>query len=77
VLTVGIIFLNFPMKTTFFGFDDNAFVTTVYAQSDLSSLSPEEIREQAKDFLSTLMEALPMNLRLMKTSITLAPVGQI
>lgn len=56
VLTIGIIFLNFSMKTTFFGFDDNAFVTTVYAQSDLSSLSPEEIREQAKDFLSTLME---------------------
>jgi hypothetical protein len=39
------------MKTTFFGFDENTFVTTVYAQSDLSSLSPEEIREQAKDFL--------------------------
>jgi hypothetical protein len=56
VLTVGIIFLNFSIKTTFFGFDDNAFVTTVYAQSDLSSLSPEEIREQSKDFLSTLME---------------------
>ena len=44
------------MKTTFFGFDENTFVTTVYARSDLSSLSPEEIREQAKDFLSTLME---------------------
>ena len=56
VLIIGIIFMNFSMKTTFFGFDDNAFVTTVYAQSDLSSLSPEEIREQAKDFLSTLME---------------------
>lgn len=49
-------FLEFLNETTFLGFDDNAFVTTVYAQSDLSSLSPEEIREQAKDFLSTLME---------------------
>lgn len=44
------------MNTTFLGFEDDVFVTTIYAQSDLSSLSPEEFRQQAKDFLSTLME---------------------
>jgi hypothetical protein len=44
------------MKTTFLGYEDDASVTTIYAQSDLSSLSPEELRQQAKDFLSTLME---------------------
>jgi len=56
MLTIGIIFLNFSMNTTFLGFEDDVFVTTIYAQSDLSSLSPEEFRQQAKDFLSTLME---------------------
>lgn len=56
MLTTGIIFLNFSMNTTFLGFEDDVFVTTIYAQSDLSSLSPEEFRQQAKDFLSTLME---------------------
>ncbi|MFY9566963.1 MAG: hypothetical protein WAQ29_11460 [Nitrososphaeraceae archaeon] len=56
MLTTGIIFLNFSMNTTFLRFEDDLFVTTIYAQSDLSSLSPEEFRQQAKDFVSTLME---------------------
>jgi hypothetical protein len=56
MLTIGIIFLNFSMNTTFLGFEDDVFVTTIYAQPDLSSLSPEEFRQQAKDFVSTLME---------------------
>lgn len=44
------------MNTTFFGFEDNPLIATVYAQSDLSALSPEELEQQAKDYLSSLME---------------------
>src|SRR5215207_11439199 len=45
------------MNTIFIGIEDNAFITTnAYAESDLSSLSPEEIRQQAKDYFSTLIE---------------------
>lgn len=45
------------MNTIFIGIEDNAFNTTnAYAESDLSSLSPEEIRQQAKDYFSTLIE---------------------
>jgi hypothetical protein len=54
VLTVGVIFLNFSLA--FFGFEHNAFIATIYAQSDLSTLSPEELEQQAKDYLSSLME---------------------
>jgi hypothetical protein len=50
VITVGIIFSNH------LGFKDNTLIVTIFAQSDLSSLSPEEIQQQAKDYLSTLME---------------------
>jgi hypothetical protein len=50
VMTVGLIFSNH------LGFKDIALNATIYAQSDLSSLSPEELQQQAKDFLSTLME---------------------
>jgi hypothetical protein len=57
-LTAGTTVLNFSvMSATFMGIEDNAFITTtVYAQSNLSLLSPEDIRQQAKGFLSTLME---------------------
>ena len=37
LLTVGVILLNFSVNATFFGFEDNAFIATVYAQSDLWS----------------------------------------
>jgi hypothetical protein len=50
VITVGFIFSNH------LGIKDDALITTIYAQSDLSSLSPEELQQQAKDYLSTLME---------------------
>jgi hypothetical protein len=56
IFTVGVIFLNFSVNTTFFGFEENAIFATVYAQSDLSALSPEELEQQAKDYLSCLME---------------------
>ena len=56
VFAVGVIFLNFSVNTTFFGFEENAIFATVYAQSDLSALSPEELEQQAKDYLSSLME---------------------
>jgi hypothetical protein len=50
VITVGFIFSNhLEIK-------DDALIATIYAQSDLSSLSPEELQQQAKDYLSTLME---------------------
>jgi hypothetical protein len=55
VLTVGVTFSSFS-NATFFGFKYIAFITTAYAQSDPSPLSSEELRQQAKDFLSTLME---------------------
>ncbi len=54
VLTVVVIFLNFSLA--FFGFEHNAFIATVYAQSELSTLSPEELEQQVKDYLSSLME---------------------
>jgi hypothetical protein len=45
------------MNAIFIGIEDNAINTTnAYAESDLSSLSPEEIRQQAKDYFSTLIE---------------------
>jgi hypothetical protein len=44
------------VNTTFFTFEDNPLVATVYAQSDLSALSPEDLEQQAKDYLSSLME---------------------
>lgn len=50
VITVGFVFSNH------LGFKDDAFIATIHAQSDLSSLSPEELQQQAKDYLSTLME---------------------
>jgi hypothetical protein len=56
VFAVGVIFLYFSMNTTFFGFEENAIFATVYAQSDLSALSPEELEQQAKNYLSSLME---------------------
>ena len=56
VVTTGIVFLNFSVNTAFYGLKDNALIATVNAQSDLSSLSPEELQQQAKDYLSTLME---------------------
>ena len=56
VIAVGVIFLNFSVNTTYFGFEENAIFATVYAQSDLSALSPEELEQQAKDYLSSLME---------------------
>lgn len=54
LLTVGVILLNFSVNTTFFGFEDNAFIATVYAQSDLSGLTPEEL--ELEDYLSSLKE---------------------
>src|ERR671914_557185 len=56
VVTTGVIFLNFSVNTASYGLKDNAPIATVSAQSDLSSLSPEELQQQAKDYLSTLME---------------------
>ena len=56
VFAVGVIFLNFSVNSTFFGFEENAIFATVYAQSDLSALLPEELEQQAKDYLSSLME---------------------
>jgi hypothetical protein len=56
VVTTGVVFLNFSVNTAFYGLKDNALIATVNAQSDLSSLSPEELQQQAKDYLSTLME---------------------
>jgi hypothetical protein len=50
VITVGFILSNH------LGIKDDALIATIYAQSDLSSLSPEELQQQAKDYLSTLME---------------------
>jgi hypothetical protein len=51
------IFLNFSGNATFLGFKDDSFFTnTISAQSELSSLSPEELEQQAKDYLSNLME---------------------
>ena len=61
VFAVGVIFLNFSVNTTFFGFEENAIFATVYAQSDLSALSPEELEQQAKDYLSSLMELQNQN----------------
>jgi hypothetical protein len=54
LLTAGVILLNFSINTTFFGFEDNAFIATVYAQSDLSTQSPEE--RELEDYLSSLNE---------------------
>ena len=54
VLTASVILLNFSVNTTFFGFEDNAFITTVYAQSDLSGLTPEEL--ELEDYLSSLKQ---------------------
>jgi hypothetical protein len=66
VFAIGVIFLNFSVNITFFGFEENAIFATVYAQSDLPALSPEELEQQAKDYLSSLMElqtkAILMNL---------------
>jgi hypothetical protein len=46
-----------PTTTTFFEFGDNAFIIRpVYAQPNLSSMSPNEFQQLAKDYLSTLME---------------------
>src|SRR5918995_574644 len=56
VVTTSVIFLNFSVNTAFYGLKDNALIATVNAQSDLSTLSPEELQQQAKDYLSTLME---------------------
>jgi hypothetical protein len=56
VVTTGVVFLNFSANMAFYGLKDNALIATVSAQSDLSSLSPEELQQQAKDYLSTLME---------------------
>jgi hypothetical protein len=51
------IFLNFSGNATFLRFKDDSFFTNnIYAQSELSSLSPEELEQQAKDYLSNLME---------------------
>jgi hypothetical protein len=44
------------VKTTFFGVEDNPFTTTAYAQSNHSSLSPNELQQQAQDYLSALMQ---------------------
>jgi hypothetical protein len=54
MLTAGVTLLNFSINTTFFGFEDNAFIATVYAQSDLSTQSPEE--RELEDYLSSLKE---------------------
>lgn len=43
------------VKTTFFGVEDSPF-TTAYAQSNHSSLSPNELQQQTQDYLSTLMQ---------------------
>lgn len=56
VITGGVIFLISQLNTTFFGSEDGTFSATTYAQSDLSSLSPEELQQQAKDYLSALRE---------------------
>ena len=56
VITAGVIFLNFQINATFFGSEDGTFIAISHAQSDLSSLSPEELQQQAKDYLSALME---------------------
>jgi hypothetical protein len=43
------------LNVDFLGKDDSG-IRTVYAQFDPSSSSPEQLKEQAEDFLSTLME---------------------
>lgn len=55
---ISMIALNVsPMKTTFSEFGDNAFIITpVYAQPNLSSMSPNEMQQLAEDYLSTLMD---------------------
>ena len=54
MLTAGLILLNFSIITTFFGFEDDTYIATVYAQSDLSGLTPEEL--ELEDYLSSLKE---------------------
>lgn len=44
------------LNVDFLGMKDDAIIRTVYAQFEPSSSSPEQLREQAEDFLSTLME---------------------
>jgi hypothetical protein len=44
------------LNVDFLGMKDDSVIRTVYAQFDPSSSSPEQLREQAEDFLSTLTE---------------------
>jgi hypothetical protein len=44
------------INVDFLGIKDDSDIRTVYAQFDPSSSSPEQLREQAEDFLSTLTE---------------------
>lgn len=44
------------LNVDFLWIKDDSIIRTVYAQFEPSSSSPEQLREQAEDFLSTLME---------------------
>jgi hypothetical protein len=44
------------LNVDFLWMKDDSIIRTVYAQFEPSSSSPEQLREQAEDFLSTLME---------------------
>ena len=58
IITSVTIYMNpSALNVDFLGMDeDDSIIRTVYAQFEPSSSSPEQLREQAEDFLSTLME---------------------